>query len=194
MAISLPHDIIEPAAIGWWPLAPGWWMLLGLILLILAVLVRWFWRRRRKLAPLRQALREQQQLARQWQQQRDNRATNAALSALLKRVARHYYPHEDVAALSGSRWQEFLLRTGAGVFDAGSAAALTSFYQSAGHAELTPPLSASARWLLAQRKRAAAPLSRIAHGTTPSIATTSVTTASVTAAPTTATSGAPTDV
>jgi len=34
-AANLPlHDIHLPAPIGWWPPAPGWWILAGLLLLI----------------------------------------------------------------------------------------------------------------------------------------------------------------
>lgn len=156
MAISLPHDIIEPAAVGWWPLAPGRWLLIALLLLALGLAGREYWRRHRALAPLRQATRELQQIRTQWQQQQDARASTAALSALLKRVARHYYPHDEVAALTGAGWQDFLIRTGAGAFDANSAAALNRFYQPReATAALAPPLIAAGDWLQAQRKHAA---------------------------------------
>lgn len=154
MAIQLPHDIIEPAPIGWWPLAPGWWLLTALTLLALALGGRWWWRRHQALAPLRQALREHQQIACQWQQQHDAHATTAALSALLKRVARHCYPDESVASLTGASWQDFLIRTGAGAFDADSAATLARFYQKTHAADFAPPLSACERWLNAQRQLA----------------------------------------
>lgn len=158
MTLPLPHDIIEPAPIGWWPLAPGWWLVMALLLITLGIAVRWYWRRQRALAPLRQATRELQHIRTQWQQQQDARASTAALSALLKRVARHYYPHDEVAALTGARWQDFLIRTGAGAFNADSAAALSRFYQqrdATAAAELTPTLIAADDWLQAQRKQAA---------------------------------------
>lgn len=166
MSIQLPHDIIEPAPIGWWPLAPGWWLLIALTLLVLALVGRWWWQRRRALAPLQQALREHQQIAGQWQQHRDARASTAALSALLKRVARHYHPDEPVATLTGACWQDFLIRTGAGAFDADSAATLSRLYQNTNSADFAPPLSACERWLKAQRQMAtrsrAAPLASVA--------------------------------
>ena len=155
MSLQLPHDIIEPTPIGWWPPAPGWWALLLLLIVTVVLLLRWYWRRHRAFAPLRQALQEHQQLSRQWQQQRDARETTAALSALLKRVARHYYPHEPVSALTGAAWQEFLLRTGAGAFDDTSVLAFAQFYQAQVASELTPPLEPARRWLQAQRKRRA---------------------------------------
>lgn len=152
MAITLPHDIIEPAPIGWWPLAPGWWLLAALLLLALTALAGWQWRRWRQLAPLRQALREHRGIAAQWQQQHDSRRTTAALSALLKRTARWRYPATDIAALTGERWQQFLIQTGNGAFDADNSAALCRFYQAPTQETFEPPLTACLHWLQAQTK------------------------------------------
>ena len=38
------HDIHLPAALGRWPLAPGWLVLLGMLLLLLILGVVWGWR------------------------------------------------------------------------------------------------------------------------------------------------------
>jgi len=47
------RDIHLPAAIGWWPPAPGWWMLLGFIILCIAVSYFWLrWRTAQKNKPL----------------------------------------------------------------------------------------------------------------------------------------------
>ena len=53
------HDIVEPARISlWWPLAPGWWVVLTVILcLALIVVWRWF-RNYRRNAYRRYGLRE----------------------------------------------------------------------------------------------------------------------------------------
>ncbi len=155
MSLQLPHDIIEPAAIGWWPLAPGWWLLLFLFAVLMVLAVRWYRQRRRELAPLREALQEHQHIVSQWQQQGDARQTTAALSALLKRAARHYYPLEPVPAMTGAAWQAFLQRTGAGAFDHNSTLAFSQLYQNESSAELTPPLEPTRRWLEAQRKNRA---------------------------------------
>lgn len=148
-SLQLPHDIIEPAPIGWWPLAPGWWLLMLIVVSATIGLVVWWRRRQQRLAPLKQALRELQGLEQLWRQQQDARAACAALSALLKRVARHCYPSEDIAPLAGAAWQAFLLRTGANAFDECSAASLHQFYQT--NTASTPPFAATERWLRAQR-------------------------------------------
>lgn len=108
---------IDPAAVSWWPPAPGWWLLL-----ILLPLLFWgAWQLRQRLAgkarkaarkgeldPLRQAaLHELERLARPlpgepagvWLQQ---------LNALLKRLCREHYPQQHSHTLSGRAWLAFL--------------------------------------------------------------------------------------
>ena len=148
--LQLPHDIIEPAPISWWPLAPGWWLLLVVSTLIVIAISVWLWRRWRKLAALRQALQELRAIEAQWRQQQDARASSAALSALLKRMARHCYPSEDCARLTGLAWQAFLLRTANAAFDADSVAALQQCFQAAPTSP--PPFGPAAAWLRAQRR------------------------------------------
>jgi hypothetical protein len=57
--------LIEPAAISWWPPAPGWWVLGALLLLLIVLLVFYAWRRwrfHRNTAYQREALYLIQQL------------------------------------------------------------------------------------------------------------------------------------
>lgn len=102
---TLPlRDIHLPTAIGWWPPAPGWWLLLGLGVLLLAgvMLLR---RRQRRLRDRRLALAELEELA-----QGPPDAQAAALSRLLRRAALCHYPPADCAGLCGEAWLEFLDR------------------------------------------------------------------------------------
>ena len=50
------HPLREPVAIGWWPPAPGWWLLAGLVLAALLALAWYALRRYRANAYRRQAL------------------------------------------------------------------------------------------------------------------------------------------
>ena len=36
------HDLVPPAPVPWWPLAPGWYVL-GALILIVAGLAAWRW-------------------------------------------------------------------------------------------------------------------------------------------------------
>ena len=59
--LSQLRDIHLPPPVSWWPLAPGWWLLLGTLLLLTAIAF-WLWRRRRRSNWRREALRELAQL------------------------------------------------------------------------------------------------------------------------------------
>lgn len=91
------HDIVEPAPVSWWPPA-GFWISLMLLAafwgVYLAVAMIRQWRRN---AYRRAALQELTTISEAVQ-----------VSTLLKRVALVAYPREDVAALTGDQWIEFL--------------------------------------------------------------------------------------
>ncbi len=121
-SLDLLHDIVEPAAAPWWPLAPGWQVLLALAVLLLALaglhwLARWQSRRYR-----REALAELGRIVAQGQ----GAAQLAALSRLLKRTAITAYSRPRVAGLSGAAWFAFLDATAGTRFGEGLGAALES--------------------------------------------------------------------
>ena len=105
-----------------WPLAPGWWLLAGLLLVALGALwylrrrMRDWWQRLRQapaapaaaLDPQRQeALDELKRLPRPY-----DRAPAGpwlqALNALLKRLCRAHYPDSHSHTMSGRAWLAFL--------------------------------------------------------------------------------------
>ncbi|MCB1782682.1 MAG: DUF4381 domain-containing protein [Alphaproteobacteria bacterium] len=99
------HDIKGLDAISWWPPAPGWWILAGvLILLLIAVFGVRVWRRRR---------------AARWQahvkglflslrRENDARTKVSALSELLRGLAIQTHGRESCAGLEGSAWLAWL--------------------------------------------------------------------------------------
>lgn len=104
MVPDLPlQDIHLPEAVGYWPLAPGWWLLLGLLLfLVVLAFLGWrFWQARRL---RRLALAQLSSLA-----QLPAGELARALSRLLRQAAISHFP-PATAGLSGQAWLEFLDR------------------------------------------------------------------------------------
>ncbi|WP_447592691.1 DUF4381 domain-containing protein [Aquipseudomonas campi] len=111
------HPTIAPAAVSWWPLAPGWWLLAALLPLLLWGLwrLRHYLPRRKKaqaseqvLDPLRSAaLAELAALSRPYDGQHAGLWLQQ-LNALLKRLCRVHYPQDNSHTLSGRAWLAFL--------------------------------------------------------------------------------------
>lgn len=99
--LSRLHDLVEPEAVAWWPLAPGWYGLTALVLLLLLVLAFRSWKRWKADAYRREALHE---LA--------GASDPAAIGALLRRTALAEFPRTEMAKLSGSAWLDWLSGTG----------------------------------------------------------------------------------
>ena len=98
------EELILGPSPSWWPAAPGWWVLAGIVFLLLLRAVlrhlrRWFKDRYR-----REGLRELRHL----QHARANSVGAAACNELLKRVALATYPRPEVASLTGSAWVAWL--------------------------------------------------------------------------------------
>jgi len=111
------HPLIDPPAIGIWPFAPGWWLLL---VLIPAVAGGLWWLRRylpgrqppepveQPLDPVRMAALEE--LAR-FAKPYDGAHAGAwlqQLNGLLKRLCRNHYPYSQSHTLNGRKWLAFL--------------------------------------------------------------------------------------
>ena len=101
MMLSQLAPLREPVAISWWPLAPGWWVALALTVALLAGLGRWLRKRRSKTAYRRVALAALDEL-------RAREARQDELNWLLRAAGVKAYPHEQVAGLHGTQWQQFL--------------------------------------------------------------------------------------
>ncbi|MCI3946545.1 hypothetical protein BW686_06955 [Pseudomonas syringae] len=111
------QPLIAPEAVGFWPPAPGWWLLL----LLIPALGWGLWRLRRLLPIKAGNVRSEQPLdpvrvaalaelaslpkpydgapAGAWLQQ---------INGLLKRLCRNHYPHSQSHTLNGRKWLAFL--------------------------------------------------------------------------------------
>jgi hypothetical protein len=152
--LSQLRDIHMPAPVSWWPPAPGWWVVLAL-LLIVAGLGYALYRRRRRNRWRGSALTELARL----------RAAPAEgllrdLSVLLRRVAISRFPRHDVAALTGEAWLAFLDRTlGEGVAfqsEVGRALLSAPYGRSDADVDAGPLLDLCERWIKRLPARGAA--------------------------------------
>lgn len=116
-----PEDILSqlrirsleaPPEIGWWPLAPGWWILIGLTFALILFSLIWAIARHRAYAPYRAAQIEIRHI---YQKYLDNTEQKTAAAhflqesnVVLKRLAAQYEGSEYVANLSGAKWRSYL--------------------------------------------------------------------------------------
>ncbi|KTD18034.1 DUF4381 domain-containing protein [Legionella jordanis] len=102
------HDIHLPEQVGWWPLAPGWYVLIILFLILLGYGLYGWQKRRRNSRPKREALSLLENYRLHYLQNKNSQLTSMKISELLRRVALVYYPREEVAGLRGQSWIDFL--------------------------------------------------------------------------------------
>ncbi len=104
MVLAQLAPLRAPASIGWWPLAPGWWIILALAIVGLVLIGRWIRGRYRRAHYRRVALSQLRLL-------RAAETTTTDINQLLKAAALRAFPAGQVAALHGQHWQDFLLNT-----------------------------------------------------------------------------------
>ncbi|MEN0035984.1 MAG: DUF4381 domain-containing protein [Cellvibrio sp.] len=100
-------DIHLPDGVSWWPLAPGWWILLAL--LVVAAIGFLIWRRRKQQNHYRTlALQELDAIYARYNEAQDAAAYLQALSVLLRRTALTAYPRSFNASIKGVEWLSWL--------------------------------------------------------------------------------------
>ncbi|KTD11643.1 hypothetical protein Lgra_1101 [Legionella gratiana] len=108
-------DIHLPTPIGWWPLAPGWYVVIALIVLISIFISYRIYTNYRHAKAKKHALLLLMNYQKQYEKERNVALASAHISELLRRVALAYYPREEVASLHGEDWLRFLNETGKGI-------------------------------------------------------------------------------
>jgi len=100
-------DIHLPEVSLWWPMAPGWWLLLILVFLFIFYaprLLRWLrWKPAKKLA-----LRELARIRADMNEGLDRQQVSQQISILLRRTAISYCGRAVGASITGKRWVEQL--------------------------------------------------------------------------------------
>jgi len=106
------EDIHLPEAVSNWP-APGWWLLAVLVLASVAGAAIWLWRYRQRNYYRRLASKQLQQLWNSSLTSGDFSNYCEQANALVKRTALTAFPRQQVAALYGESWVDFLALSGA---------------------------------------------------------------------------------
>ena len=107
---SLPlRDIHLPDPVSWWPLAPGWWLLLFIVIagifLSLFLIKR---HREKKLSAIFIANQEFDQIKNNFKNNNDQSRLIADLSALLRRISISIHKRDVAASLTNEDWLKFL--------------------------------------------------------------------------------------
>ncbi|MFI4919262.1 MAG: DUF4381 domain-containing protein [Legionellales bacterium] len=151
-ALAQLKDIHLPGPVSWWPLAPGWYVLLILALLLCLGLAGFFYKKGRHARPKKQALALLARYQQDYEREHNTQLTSARISQLLRRVALVYFPREQVAGLHGDAWVNFLNQTSNGLdFKPVQAMLLEAPFQAVTTVSLKPLLTRAALWIK-QRK------------------------------------------
>jgi len=112
-ALSQLADIYTPGQPGWWPLAPVWWILLAALAVLAAYGLVKLLRRLHLQRRLSNAVAELDKCMGRLQAGDSNDMSQRLIyvnevNSVLRRVALAHFPRQQVAALSGQAWVEFL--------------------------------------------------------------------------------------
>ncbi len=104
------RDIHLPNAISWWPLAPGWWILMSLVIVFLTltfIVVRYYFKSSLK----KDASKELHVIVQKFQRTQDATGCVAEISILLRRVVLSQKHSLPTAGITGSAWLKLLDQT-----------------------------------------------------------------------------------
>lgn len=107
------RDIHLPPEVSFWPPAPGWWIVAGLVVLAMLGLAYLEWRRRQTLSY--RAVKALEAIGNDHARYPDSRAVAAEAAVLIRRVVLSRPGRGDAAALTGEAWQGYLAKGKAGV-------------------------------------------------------------------------------
>lgn len=154
-ALAQLRDIHLPPPIDWWPLAPGWYLLIALLVIGVFSGLFWVYRWYRNGRAKRRALHLLKLYHEAWRQKTPCTIICAQVSELLKRVALVYFPRTHTAQLQGEAWIAFLTQTGKQLeFDRVRALLIELPYQPPGNtqADLTVLFELAKAWIKQRSK------------------------------------------
>jgi len=102
------NDIVLPEPVHWWPLASGWYVLMGLLLVILVWLIQRSIKSWMNNSYRRAALSQLKLLTEDIHNDQNRDSALRKIPVLLKRTALSVYPRRQLASLTGNNWYDFL--------------------------------------------------------------------------------------
>lgn len=151
-ALAQLRDIHLPQPISWWPLAPGWYVLMIIVLFLVVVIAYFIQQRRLNAMPKKQALELLKIYKQQYEKEKNTQITSAGISELLRRVALVYFPREAVASLHGDAWVVFLNQTSKGIdFKPVQSMLLESPFKAPETLNLIPLITRAEQWIKQRR-------------------------------------------
>ncbi|PXF63765.1 DUF4381 domain-containing protein [Kangiella spongicola] len=101
------RDIHQPEPVSWWPLAPGWWIIIGLVVLIAALFIIKAILKKRHYRYVRLAVKELKQL----KQANEETRWLARSHNVMRRLSLCYVPEDKIGSMNQQEWQAFLQAT-----------------------------------------------------------------------------------
>ena len=126
------RDIHLPEPISWWPIAPGWWLLIITAFIIAAIIFLSIKIYRGKQLK-RDIHAELDVIKKQFHETKNRSQLAKLLSILLRRASISFYPEKNIAGLTGENWLTFLDNTNANPIKH------KKFQSETGHTLLTAP-------------------------------------------------------
>ncbi|WP_160149551.1 DUF4381 domain-containing protein [Roseiconus lacunae] len=94
------HDLVEPAPVSWWPLAPGWYVLIAAGVTVVGIVGWQVWLRWQANAYRRQAFQSVQ-----------NASSAAEIAEIIRRTALSFSARSQIASLTGESWVDWIEKT-----------------------------------------------------------------------------------
>lgn len=147
------RDIHLPSDVDWWPLAPGWWVLMLLVVIGLFLLIKWWRNALKRKQHFKQVMSAVDGLAAELHL--DDKAWLERLSALLRQLAINLHGRKATAGLVGIDWLEYLDHSGqTDQFSQGPGRVLANApYQQSVTYDRSELLGLARQWLATQTKQ-----------------------------------------
>ena len=151
-ALAQLKDIHLPSTVGFWPLAPGWYVVIALVFALLAFIIGWSYKRYLNARAKKHALILLQIYIKEYEKDCNSQLMSARISELLKRVALVYFPRNQVASIHGLEWINFLNTTSRGYdFSHVKSELLDSPFRLNEQVDLYPLIDLTRRWIKQRR-------------------------------------------